>query len=255
MKVTLINYVGLGHPDPLFAAKLLAYTKNTRLTQGEETRSRVFAMTEEELKPELDYMSKTLRSSWEFLDYTFEIQGVSRAFTHQFVRTRTGSYAQQAQRVVDMSGFEYITPDYLLDPKTEIEQQCLECYQDTMSMISTGYGALVEAGVPKQDARGLLPTNICTNIIAKFNLRTLADLAGKRDNSRAQGEYVSVYRAMAQAVLEVHPWVDPFLYPERLKTPALDQLLKDALGDKSPVDLPEINQALKELDGLKGTWG
>jgi len=255
MKVTLINYVGIGHPDPLFAAKLLVYTKNTRLTQGEETRNATFAMNMEQLEPELDYMSKTLRSSWEFLDYTFEIQGVSRAFTHQFVRTRTGSYAQQAQRVVDMSGFQYITPEAMLGDSSMSGSKNLDVYNETMATISRSYEELASCGVAKQDARGVLPTNVCTNIIAKFNLRTLADLAGKRDNPRAQGEYVSVYRAMAQAVLEVHPWVDPFLYPERTKTPGLDELLRKALGENSPVDFPEINQAMKELDTLKGAWG
>jgi flavin-dependent thymidylate synthase len=250
MKVTLINYVGLGHPDPLFAAKLLVYTKNTRLTQGEETRQRIFAMTMEELRPELEYISNTLRSSWEFLDYTFEIQGVSRAFTHQFVRTRTGTYAQQAQRVVDMSGFGYTTPEAFKD-----DVQKLALYQDTMAVIAGAYGELVEMGAAKQDARGLLPTNVETNILAKFNLRTLADLVGKRDNARAQGEYVDVIRGVASSILSVHPWVHPFLYPDRLATPSLDKILMELLGDRSPVDLPHINDALKEIDKLKATWG
>jgi thymidylate synthase ThyX len=63
----------------------------------------------------LDYISKTIRSSWEFVDYTFQITGVTRAFTHQFVRTRTGSYAQQSQRSVDMSsGIEVRMPNSVL---------------------------------------------------------------------------------------------------------------------------------------------
>jgi flavin-dependent thymidylate synthase len=259
MKVELINFTGT--PDPLFAPRLLAYTKNTRLTQGGESRARYFAMSLEELMPELTYMANTLRSSWEFIDYTFEITGVTRAFTHQFVRTRTGSYAQQAQRVVDMSGFEYLTPNAFMgdDPDSpEANDKALaklEVYQDCMATIAASYSQLVEMGAAKQDARGLLPTNIHTNIIAKFNLRTMADLAGKRDNARAQGEYVDVYRAMAQCVLDVHPWAESFLYPERLSTPALEKILAEVLGDRSPIDCPLINDALKELDKLKATWG
>src|SRR5690606_21060936 len=114
-KVTLISYTGHGHPDPLYAARLLAYAKNTRLEQGEETRAKIEAMSEEELSKELEYIAGTIRSSWEFVDYTFEIKDVTRAFTHQLVRTRTASYAQQAQRVVDMGHFSAMKPETIIN--------------------------------------------------------------------------------------------------------------------------------------------
>jgi hypothetical protein len=60
---------------------------------------------------------------------------------------------------------------------------------------------------------------------------------------------------MEAAVLEVHPWTNSFLNPDRLQTPSLDAILKEALGQRSPVDAPHINAALKELDTLKGVWG
>src|SRR6478609_7610290 len=109
-EVTLIDYTGAGSNDPLYAAKLLVYTKSTRLEQGEDTRMKIFAMDEDELMGEIGYIANTIRSSWEFVDYTFQIRNVTRAFTHQFVRTRTASYAQQAQRVVDMGHFENLVP-------------------------------------------------------------------------------------------------------------------------------------------------
>jgi len=128
-------------------------------------------------------------------------------------------------------------------------------WNETILAIQKGYRRLQEDGTPNQDCRGLLPTNVHTNIIAKFNLRTLADLVAKRQNLRAQGEYADVARRMSEEVLKVHPWTYPFLYPERTQTPALDKLLAEALGQRSPVDAPEINAALKELDTLKATWG
>jgi flavin-dependent thymidylate synthase len=250
VKVYLIDYTGNGHFDPLFAARLLAYTKNTRLEQSPSGLGKFMDMPETELNEELDYISKTLRSSWEFVDYTFQIVGVTRAFTHQLVRTRTASYAQQAQRVVNMGEFESLMPDTV---KGDEEKEAI--WAGVMDMIAYGYQKLQSEGVPNQDCRGLLPTNVLTNIITKMNLRTLADLIGKRKNLRAQGEYADVARAMERCVLEVHPWTKPFLDPDRLRTTHLDKLLKEALGDKSPIDKPEINAALKELDGLKGTWG
>lgn len=249
MKVTLIDYTGVGI-GPMYAARLLIYTKDTRLEQGEDTRARVDAMPMEEVLKQLDYISKTIRSSWEFIEYTFEIKDVTRAFTHQLVRTRTGSYAQQSQRSVRMAGFNTVMPKAVAENKIACER-----WYNAMATISEAYSNLQDEGIGIQDCRGVLPTNVCTNIIAKFNLRTIADLVGKRQNLRAQGEYADVVRLMAAEMLKVHPWVQSFLYPERLQTPRLDAMLKEALGDRTPASVPELNEALKELDALKGTWG
>lgn len=250
MKVTLIDYTGAGHPDPWYAAMLLIYTKNTRLEQGEETWARISAMAEPEMLKELDYISKTIRSSWEFVDYTFQINGVTRAFTHQLVRTRTASYAQQAQRVADMSSFDVEEPVTVSQSPLAQEQ-----FGICMAVIRQTYQYLKGLGIPAQDCRSVLPTNVHTNIIMKVNLRTLADLLAKRKNLRAQGEYADVAREWERLVLEVHPWTKPFLDPERTRTPALDALLKKELGDAGPLDKPELNAALKELDMLKEVWG
>lgn len=250
MKVSLINYTGFGHPNPNFAAALLVYTKNTRLEQGADGFARFLAMSAEELQPELEYIAGTLRSSWEFIDFQFQINDVTRAFTHQFVRTRTASYAQQAQRVVNLSDMKVDMPETVRNDASAALQ-----WEEAIRIIRESYGFLQSRGIPNQDCRGIVPTNILTNITAKINLRTLADLVGKRQNLRAQGEYGAVVAGMVDCVLEVMPWVKPFLYPDRLATPALDKLLREALGTSGPLDKPHINEALKELDKIKGTWG
>lgn len=247
--VALIDYTGAGSSDSMYAARLLLYTKNTRLGQGPEQRKKFAEMDEQAIIDELDYVAKTIRSSWEFVDYTFEIQGVTRAFTHQLVRTRTASYAQEAQRVVNKTDFANLKPD------TVIAVDNGDHWDELMKHISDCYAWYQAHGVPNQDCRGVLPTNVLTNIITKMNLRTLADIVGKRENLRAQGEYADVVRGMKREVLAVHPWVAPFLNPERTKTPELDEILRLALGDNSPIDKPRVNAALKELDALKGTWG
>ena len=250
MEVNLIDYTGINHPDPWYAARLLVYTKNTRLTQGPETRAMVAELSGDEITKELDYIANTIRSSWEFVSYTFEIIGVIRACTHQMVRTRHASFAQQAQRVIDLSsGFESLLPETVKEKGQE------KLWDLCMKMIGSTYKTMHENGVPAQDCRGVLPTNVLTNIIEKIDLRNFADLVGKRENLRAQGEYADVARKMKELVLGVHPWTFPFLEPDRLATPTLDSLMKELLGSGSPIDSPRINAALKEIDKLKATWG
>jgi thymidylate synthase ThyX len=88
------------------ALNLLLKTKNTRLAHNSDPAT----WSEEERQEHLAYMRDTIKSSWEFVDYVFRIEGVTRAFTHQLVRTRTGSYAQEAMRVIDASQHEVMEP-------------------------------------------------------------------------------------------------------------------------------------------------
>lgn len=250
MKVSLLDYTGAGAKDPSgYAARLLIYAKSTRLTQGSVLRSIIEVMPRTEIDRELEAISRTIRSSWEFISYTWQITGVTRAFTHQFVRSRHASFAQQAMRVADMSDFDTLVPVAVKAAGKE------KLWELTMGVIAESYKELRKASVPAQDARGLLPTNVLTNIVTSFNLRAFADLCGKRDNPRAQDEYSEVVKAMKAEVLAVHPWTNIFLSPPRTETPHLDKLLRDALGNRSPVDAPEINDALKDVDKLKATWG
>jgi thymidylate synthase (FAD) len=157
------------------------------------------------IEAELEYMANTIPSSWEFVEYKFLINGVTRGFTHQFVRTRTASYAQQTMRVLNVDGWGYGTgPTVNGDPDRKEE------YDDCMSHIADTYNRLIKMGAKIEDARGVLPTNIHTNIVAKFDLRSLADTARKRASSRTQGEYRDVMDAMMAEVKRVHPWVELF---------------------------------------------
>lgn len=205
MKVKLINYTQN-------ALETLLYTKNTRL-QAAATIEDVVAWSEEKKLKELDYMLKTIQSSWEFVDYTFEITGVSRAFTHQFVRTRDGSYAQQSQRTVDMSeSFEFVYPENIPEwSGNENEPSAYSFFKEIVEDTKENYNELIKMGVPPQDARSILPTNTATNIIAKFDLRTLSHMAKTRLCTRTQGEYQQIFKAMKAEVVKVHPWAEKFI--------------------------------------------
>ena len=209
MKVKLINYT----KD---AKNLLLFTKNTRLMNVDNAYEMIKDWSEEKKQEELDYMLQTIKSSWEFVEYTFDIRDVTRAFTHQFVRNRLGSYAQQSQRTVDMEGFGYYTP-----PKIEDDEYAKMLYDQTMEMINERYQQLREHGIAAEDARGVLPTNIHTNIVAKFNLRNLHETAKSRLSPRAQGEHQEVFKLMISEVVKVHPWALPFLTPKEWAAPSM----------------------------------
>lgn len=213
MKVKLISYTD-------DAVNLLLFTKNTRLMNDDNAYKTISEWPWDKKQEELDYMLNTIRSSWEFIDYTFDVRDVTRGFTHQFVRTRQGSFAQQSQRTVDMTGFDYYTPD-----RIRYNPVAQNLYDSCMDAINSFYQDLREHGVAAEDARGVLPTNIHTNIVAKFNLRTLSEMAKSRLSPRAQGEYQEVFKLMVEEVVKVHPWAEPFLTPTEWAAPSMAKAL------------------------------
>jgi thymidylate synthase ThyX len=178
MKVSLIDYTGMGsHPD--HAIDVLIFTKSTRLEMKPGLMDEIRDWPWKKKAAELEYMANTIPSSWEFCHYTFLIEGVTRAFTHQLVRTRTASFAQQTMRVLNVGGWDYKKGPTIQDSS----------YDDCMVDIAEAYDRIIESGAKVEDARGILPTNILTNIVMGINLRTLAEMVRKRSSPRVQGEY------------------------------------------------------------------
>lgn len=235
MKVSLIDYTGrspVGVPnvdiESNYAAALLIFTKSTRLEMKPGLFHEVLGWSYDKKLEELKYMANTIPSSWEFCHYTFMIEGVTRAFTHQLVRTRTASFAQQTMRVLNVEGWKYEAgPTIINDDAREA------LYSRTMQIIADAYDTLVENGTAIEDARGILPTNINTNIVMGANLRTMVEMIRKRSSPRTQGEYREVLDGLKAEMLRVHPWVSLFIERD---------------FDKSAQDLDaKINQ-LKECD-------
>jgi len=195
MKVDLINYTEN-------AVELLILAKRTRRLDIKNTMDEISNMSDEDRNKELDYIFNTISGPWEFVDYTFLISGVTRAFTHELVRQRVGvSFAQESMRIANKEDFEYL------------DETNHPFYRTEMSNIQKTYSELISEGVPIQDARGILPTNILTKILMKINLRALNNMMNVRLCTRAAGEYQRVAREIRRAVLDVHPWADPVLLP------------------------------------------
>lgn len=192
MKVTLISHT----QDAL---RLLVGTKTTRI-RGKSPEE----MEGPELYDHFQYMLDTIKSPFDFVDYIFNIEGVSKNMTHQLVRTRAGAYQQESSRAVEVN--DIVQPDAFAE-----NERFYTIWQDAVADADASYKELLSAGAAMQDARGILPSNFATNIKAKFTLRTLSDMAKVRLCVRTQGEYQQAFRLMRACVLAVHPWAEPLL--------------------------------------------
>lgn len=145
----------------------------------------------------------------EFCDFTFHVEGVSRALTHQLVRHRLASYAQRSQRYCGENGFEYITPSTITGiPEAE------EKYHQMMQTIDDLYTDLQDYGLPNEDCRYILPNACTTCIEVKMNFRTLIHFMNERLCTRAQWEIRLLARAMKKCVEEQYPELAKYLVPK-----------------------------------------
>lgn len=173
----------------------------------------------------------------EHASFTFGIEGISRACSHQLVRHRIASYSQQSQRYVDGNKFEYVTP-----PEIENCEKAKELYDKVIDDCSEAYckvrDALASSYIKKylgkdidktdseiinefkdenkakcsefikkanEDARFILPNACTTKVICTFNTRSLLHFLELRCCNRAQWEIREVAEQMLNEVKKVAP--------------------------------------------------
>ena len=132
--------------------------------------------------------------------FTFSVEGVSRALTHQLVRHRLASFSQQSQRYVSMK-----EPTYVVPHTVESDPEASELFERTMDAIWEAYSRLEEMGIPAEDARYLLPNGCTTNITITMNARELLHFFELRCCNRAQWEIRELADEMLRQCREVSP--------------------------------------------------
>ena len=140
------------------------------------------------------------QSPLEHCSFTFGIEGISRACSHQLVRHRLASYSQKSQRYVKEGGFEYIKPKTIKD-----ESNLSVAYDLLMSRIQKFYDMAIENGIPAEDARFVLPNACETKIIMTMNIRSLLHFFEERCCNRAQWEIRRIADEMLNICKEVAP--------------------------------------------------
>ena len=135
--------------------------------------------------------------------FTFSVEGVSRALTHQLVRHRVASFSQQSQRYVSLDSASYVTPHTV-----EADPGASKVFDETMEAIWEAYRRLEEMGIPPEDARYLLPNGCTTNITITMNARELLHFFSLRCCNRAQWEI----REMADRMLEICREQSPVIF-------------------------------------------
>ena len=143
-------------------------------------------------------------SALEHATYTFAIEDVSRALTHQLVRHRIASFNQQSQRYVKFSDNKEVVVPVSISENEEAKATFDEC----ILACESAYRKLLDAGVPAEDARYVLPNAVQSKIVTTMNVRELLHFFSLRCCNRAQWEI----RELAQKMLELARPSAPYIF-------------------------------------------
>lgn len=153
----------------------------------------------------------------EHVSFTFAVEGISRACSHQLVRHRLASYSQQSQRYVgEEEGFAYIIPPAILE-----DRELRVRFERAMAEARKSYKFLVEKlkergggfESAREDARFVLPNAAETKIIITMNARELLHFFSQRLCNRAQWEIRAMALAMLRLVKPIAPTVFRYAGP------------------------------------------
>lgn len=186
--------------------ELISYTKDPERVCAAAARGTRRRRVERLEEIELESARKTIRgiakrghgSVLEHANFTFSIEGISRACSHQLVRHRIASYSQQSQRYTKAEG--YVTP-HSIEEKSEASK----IYRRGMEHAWETYGELIGLGIEEEDARYVLPNGALTSLVVTMNARSLLNLFRLRLCLRSQWEVRELAELMLREVREVAP--------------------------------------------------
>ncbi|MFO8034353.1 MAG: FAD-dependent thymidylate synthase [Candidatus Bipolaricaulota bacterium] len=135
----------------------------------------------------------------EFAHATFLVEGLSRACANQLTRHRLASFVQESQRYVEVGDRELVQPQSIADSGLQGEAEGL--YEQARSL----YRRLVAAGVPKEDARYVLPICAETRLVMNVNFREAHHIIGLRGSRHAQWEIRSLAKSMLSIMRKEAP--------------------------------------------------
>ena len=190
---------------------LVQHTPEPEKTCATAARLCYSAVDIEALKEKMD--EKTVRSMLtkimsighysvlEHASFTFGIEGVSRALSHQLVRHRIASFSQQSQRYVEFkSGIPGVIPETI-----QANPEAMDLYLWAMETCEQAYSELVGLGIPAEDARFVVPNAAETKLIMTMNARELLHFFEHRTCNRAQWEIRHMADMMLRLVYPVAP--------------------------------------------------
>lgn len=132
----------------------------------------------------------------------------NRGFTHELVRSRLCSYAQESTRNCNYSMGKYGGEITFIKPAWFMEcSNVFKIWEDSMRRAESDYLMLLKYKCSPQEARGVLPIDVKTEIVCKANIREWRHIFKIRTHSAAHPSMHQLMRPLCDELTEKIPVV------------------------------------------------
>ena len=145
-------------------------------------------------------VSERMDALMDHVVYMFEIEDCSRVTTHQLVRHRVASYDQESQRFSAATKEGSVVP-----PSVATNEAAVKVYDEALKTIYAAYEKITSLGVPKEDARYILPGAIKTKLVMTLSARSLMHMVWQRTAVQAQWEIRELAETLERQAREATP--------------------------------------------------
>ncbi|MEX0569198.1 MAG: FAD-dependent thymidylate synthase [Candidatus Njordarchaeota archaeon] len=200
-------------------------------------------VTEEQKHKMIRYSKKMkLSSILDFGYYIFSFEGVSRSFTHQWVRYRIAAHMQQSLRYVKINTER---ANWFVIPPSIIKKGYDSVVEYIKNQLAAGktYLGLLERGIPAEDARFALPIGVRTHISSAFDSEEMIHIIYQRTCFDAQWEIRTAAYAVLLAGLIVHPLIFDGVGPACI----MEGICRGRSKWKCKKDVERILEGLKKI--------
>ena len=128
-----------------------------------------------------------------FASATFLVSDISRACSHQLVRSKHLDFLQESQRYVKQTDVEFVSPNHN------------DLYHDAYIAALDYYNKLIALGERKENARFVLPNAATTRLYVTGNFQAWKDFLKLRQDKAAQWEIRNVADEVALQLYAVAP--------------------------------------------------
>lgn len=177
-------------------------SKATRATIGID-----LAVPDEDNRDWEEMMRGGLQTALESQTIVFEVSGVSRACTHQLVRSRRAAFHQQSMR----ASFYGDRPEMRMPESVFKVPAAREAYERAIHAAHRAYRIACDEDISYQDARYILPEGTTNYIMLEYPVREFLAVYAYRACSMFQWEIVSVMRKCREVLIAAHPWMEPYV--------------------------------------------
>lgn len=148
-----------------------------------------------------------LQTALEAIGVVFEVSGVSRTCTHQLVRSRRAAFHQQSQR----ASYYGDRPEARMPESVWKNERAREAWLIAKQASDHAYRVATEEDISYQDARYIMLEGTTNYIMCEYTLREFINVFAYRGCSMFSWEIVHVMREMRRVLLEVAPWLAPYI--------------------------------------------